>query len=35
MSLPKTALAAVVAEYGKPIEIRELSVGMTAGAIKG
>ena len=35
MSLPKTARAAVVAEYGKPIEIRELPVGMTAGAIKG
>jgi hypothetical protein len=26
MSLPKTARAAVVAEYGKPIEIRELPV---------
>jgi len=35
MSLPKTARAAGVAEYGKPIEIRELPAGMTAGAIKG
>src|SRR5436309_15079448 len=26
MDLPKTARAAVVAEYGKPIEIRELAV---------
>src|SRR5262249_1855219 len=26
MSLPKTARAAVVAEYGKPIEIREIPV---------
>ena len=26
MSLPKTARAAVVAEYGKPSEIRELPV---------
>src|SRR5207245_9459359 len=30
MSLPKTALAAVVAEYGKPIEIRELPVPQEA-----
>jgi len=26
MDLPKTARAAVVAEYGKPIEIRELPI---------
>jgi L-iditol 2-dehydrogenase len=26
MSLPKTARAAVVAEYGTPIEIRELPI---------
>ena len=30
MSLPKTARAAVVAEYGKPIEIRELPVPQEA-----